>query len=91
MRRSKAGWFADGRRGISYATSTKNVQDMVSAVGVDATGITDKSLKMLGITRTFNKGAALGDVALHGCWLTTSMPLHYKHNSIEAAWKFSTI
>jgi lipoprotein signal peptidase len=64
---------------------------MVSAVGVDATGITDKSLKMLGITRTFNKGAALGDVALHGCWLTTSMPLHYKHNSIEAAWKFSTI
>jgi hypothetical protein len=57
MRRSKAGWFADGRRSISYATSIKNVQDMVSSVGVDATGITDKSFKMLGVTRTVNKGA----------------------------------
>jgi hypothetical protein len=83
MRRCKTGWFADGRRSISYATSTKNVQDMVSTVGVDATGITDKSFKMLGVTRTVNKGAALDDVALHGRWLTTSMPLHYKHNSIE--------
>jgi hypothetical protein len=87
MRRSKAGWFADGKRDISYATSTKTVQDMVSAVGMNATGIMDKSFKMLGITRTVNKGAALDDVALHGCWLTTLMPLHYKHNSIEAAWK----
>jgi hypothetical protein len=83
MRRSKAGWFADGRRSISYATATKNVQDMVSSVGLDATGITDKSFKMLGVTRTVNKGAALDDVAQHGRWITTSMPLHYKHNSIE--------
>jgi hypothetical protein len=83
MRRSKAGWFADGRRSISYATSTKNVQDMVSSVGLDATGITDKSFKMLGVTRMVNKGAALDDIALHGRWLTTSKPLHYKHNSIE--------
>jgi len=83
MRRSKAGWFADGRRSISYATSTKNVQDMVSSVGLDATGLTDKSFKMLGVTRTVNKGAALDDVAQHGRWITTSMPLHYKHNSIE--------
>jgi hypothetical protein len=45
MRRSKARWFADGRRGISYATATKNVQDMVSSVGLDATGITEKSFK----------------------------------------------
>jgi hypothetical protein len=72
MRRSKTGWFADSRRSISYATSTKNVQDMVSSVGVDATGITDKSFKMLGVTRMVNKGAALDDVALHGRWLTTS-------------------
>jgi hypothetical protein len=37
----------------------------------------------LGVTRTVNKGAALDDVAQHGRWITTSMPLHYKHNSIE--------
>jgi hypothetical protein len=66
MRRRKSGWFADGRRGISYATSTKNVQGMVSSLGLDATGITDKSFKMLGVARTINNGAALDEVALHG-------------------------
>jgi hypothetical protein len=83
MRRTKTSWFADGRRGVCYSTSTKNVQDMVSAVGIDPTGITDKSFKMLGVTRTVNLGVQLDDVALHGRWLTASMPLHYKHNSIE--------
>ncbi len=83
MRKTKTSWFADGRRGVCYYTSTKNVQDMVSAVGIDPTGITDKSFKMLGVTRTLNLGVPLDDVAQHGRWLTASMPLHYKHNSIE--------
>jgi hypothetical protein len=83
MRKTKTSWFADGRRGVCYFTSTKNVQDMVSTVGVDPTGITDKSFKMLGVTRTLNLGVPLDDVAQHGRWLTASMPLHYKHNSFE--------
>jgi hypothetical protein len=83
MRKTKTSWFAVGRRGVCYSTSTKNVQDMVSAVGVDPTGITDKSFKMLGVTRTLNLGVPLEDVAQHGRWLTAVMPLHYKHNSIE--------
>jgi hypothetical protein len=44
----------------------KNVQDMVSAVGIDPMGISDKSFKMLGVTRTVNLGMLLDDVALHG-------------------------
>jgi len=81
IRRTKTGWFADGRRSVSYSTSTKNVQSMVSKVGVDPTGISDKSFKMLGVTRMLDSGAPLDDVAQHGRWLTTTMPLHYKHNS----------
>jgi hypothetical protein len=41
---------------------------MVSSVGLDATGITDKSFKMLGVTRTVNKGAALDDVPGSSAW-----------------------
>jgi hypothetical protein len=56
---------------------------MVSAAGIDPTGIIDKSFKMMGVTRTLNLGVPLDDVAQHSRWLTASMPFNYKHNSIE--------
>jgi hypothetical protein len=35
IRRTKISWFADDRRSVSCSTSTKNVQYMVTKVGID--------------------------------------------------------
>ena len=83
MRRTKTGWIADGRRGVSYSTATKNVRTMVTSVGEIPEGITDKSFKMKGVTRMLHAGVSTEDVAQQGHWETTYMPLYYKHNSVQ--------
>lgn len=90
IRRKKCGWTADGSRKISYSTATKNLQNMLEIVGVSGERMTDKSFKMLGVTRTLNAGVATDDVAHQGRWVTASMPLHYKHNSVQFKEKMSS-
>jgi hypothetical protein len=81
MRRKKAGWTADGRRSISYSTSTRDVRNVLAAAGIFVEKASDKSFKMLGVTMTLESGTALENVRDQGRWRTISMPLHYKTNS----------
>ena len=81
MRRKKACWTADGRRSISYSTSTRDVRNVLAAAGIFVEKASDKSFKMLGVTMTLESGTALENVRDQGCWRTLSMPLHYKTNS----------
>jgi hypothetical protein len=81
IRRKRTGWTADGRRGIGYTTATKNTREMLAKVGIFSDRATDKSFKMLGVTKTMDQGTALEDVMQQGRWRTVSMPLHYKVNS----------
>jgi hypothetical protein len=83
IRRKKTGWTADGRRGIGYTTTTKNTREMLAKVGIFSDRATDKSFKMLGVTKTMDQGTALEDVMQQGHWRTVSMPLHYKVNSVQ--------
>jgi hypothetical protein len=83
MRRKKSGWSADGKHGIGYTTATKNVKDMLAKVGIIRDKATDKSFKMLVVTRTMDNGTTLEDVMQQGRWRTVSMPLHYKVNSAQ--------
>jgi hypothetical protein len=83
MRRSKTGWHADGRKSISYSTGTRNIRSMLMAVGISADKASDKSFKMLGVTRTLEAGTSLEVVRCQGRWKTLSMPLHYKVNSAQ--------
>ena len=82
IRRKKNTWVADGTKAISYATGTKNLRDMLAGIGIQSASLTDKSFKMLGVTRTLEKGTALEDVMHQGRWRTVTMPLHYKVNSL---------
>ena len=82
IRRKKTGWIADGRKAVSYSVSTKNVRDMLAGVLEKESKCTDKSFKMLGVTRTLEAGTALEEVMHHGRWRTPTMPLHYKVNSL---------
>jgi hypothetical protein len=52
-------------------------------MGFSPLGITDKSFKMLGVMEALRAGMTLEQVAQHGWWRTTEMPLHYKHNSMD--------
>jgi hypothetical protein len=79
----KTGWTADGRHGIGYSTATKNTREMLATVGIFSDKATDKSFKMLGVTKTMDQGTALEDVMQQGRWRTVSMTLHYKVNSSQ--------
>lgn len=83
IRRNKKGWYADGRRGISYSAATKNLRAMMSSIGVNVDRLTDKSVKMLGVTKSLDSGMNTDEVMHQGRWKTASMPLHYKINSTQ--------
>ncbi len=71
--------YADGRQATSREEMTATQLDM----GFSLLGIRDKSFKMLGVTEALRAGTMLEQVAQHGRWRTTEMPLHYKHNSLD--------
>ena len=45
-----------------------------------ASKVTDKSFKMLVVTKTLETEVTLDEVMNHGRWRTLSIPLHYKVN-----------
>lgn len=66
---------------LKYEQSTKKLQQLVDEMGLKGKGVTDKSFKMLGVTRALENGITLDEAMTHGRWRTLSMPLHYKVNS----------
>ena len=75
--------MADGKFQASMSVAREELQAIMAAIGRDGSTVTDKSFKMLGVTRTLEGGAKVEDVSLHGGWATLTMPLTYKHNSHE--------
>jgi hypothetical protein len=76
-------WYADGRRAVSYSVGIKDLKKMLAGIGVNESKLTEKSFKMLGVTRTLEAGMALEDVVHHGRWHMTNMPLYYKVNILQ--------
>ena len=83
IRRSGGRRVADGKFQASMSLAREELQAIMAAIGRDGSTVTDKSFKMLGVTRTLEGGAKVEDVSLHGGWATLTMPLTYKHNSHE--------
>ena len=67
----------------SITKAREGLRDLLRETGQAGRGITDKSFKMLGVTRMMEAGATADEAAIHGRWKTASMPLRYKHNSDE--------
>ena len=74
-------WRADGVKAVSYSHSTKLLRELLTEAGIDSTKVSDKSFKMLGVTKAFENGMSLEELMHHGRWRTLTMPLHYKVNS----------
>ncbi len=82
--RKEGGWRrGDGRVAANESKAREELKALLKDMGVEAEGITDKSFKMLGVTRTMAAGVTAEAVALHGRWRSAEMPLRYKHNSLE--------
>ena len=78
------GWFKPAQAGpASMSKAREELTKLLRSMGVDPTGITEKSFKMLGVTATLEAGATSEEVAMQGRWHSTDMPLRYKHNSAE--------
>jgi hypothetical protein len=70
-----------GYRQVGYSHATFLLRKILSEVGIEAKGVTDKSFKMQWVTTINDSGASLEDVMHHGRWRTLSIPLHYRANS----------
>ena len=66
---------------MSHTTATEQLRALLIQLGVCAPGVTDKSVKMEGVTRMLDAGAAMIDVANQGMWKTVEIIQTYKHNS----------
>ncbi len=75
--------IADGRVAASSSRAREELQHLLKDMGEDGQGVTDKSFKMLGVTRTLEAGTTAEEVTIHGRWRSLDMPLRYKHNSQE--------
>jgi hypothetical protein len=73
----------DGRTAASSSKAREELQRLLSDMGEESRGVTDKSFKMMGVTGTLESGSSAEEVALHGRWRSVDMPLRYKHNSLE--------
>jgi hypothetical protein len=81
-------WFADSHA-ASMGKAREELKDLLQELGRGPERVTDKSFKMLGVTKTLNAGVPVDDVARHGRWRTADMPLRYQHNSFETKKKIA--
>ena len=73
----------DGRTAASSSKAREELKKLLGDMGEESQGVTDKRLKMMGVTGTLEAGTSAEEVALHGRWRSLDMPLRYKHNSME--------
>ena len=81
LRRQAARTVPILHKSLGYTTATEDLRSLFKAAGLSTTRISDKSVKMAGVTAAFEAGATTEDVMHAGRWRTPSIPLHYKHNS----------
>jgi hypothetical protein len=81
LRRSAADTLPVVSRALSYSGATDDLRRLLRGIGVDPTSITDKSVKMAGVTAAFQGGATTEEVMHIGRWRTPEIPLQYKLNS----------
>jgi hypothetical protein len=75
IRKESSTWIADGRVPASVSKAREELQAVLSDMGMNKIGVTDKSFKMLWVTSMLEKGAQSTEVLLHVRWRSVDMPL----------------
>jgi hypothetical protein len=81
MRKSPTGLVPILCCSIAYSNATADLRRALQSIGVNPAGVTDKSIKMAGVTAAFHSGASETEVMHLGRWRTPAIPLRYKINS----------
>jgi len=66
---------------ISRSSAVSDLRKLLAKHGISYNGVTDKSVKVTGVTETFAAGATETEVTHQGRWQTSFIALRYKHNS----------
>ena len=74
---------AEKKHRVSRTTAIEKLRELLQKHGFPWEGVTDKSAKVQGVTKTLEAGSSILEVQLHGGWKSETVPLAYKHNSIE--------
>ena len=80
IRKSGGQWIFQPNT-VLCTTAIEQLRQLLSKHGFPSAGVTDKSAKMEGVTRSLNSGVPLEEVQLHGRWKTLDIPMRYKRNS----------
>jgi hypothetical protein len=81
MRKSGSSHNIDSHMAASISKAREELKQLLTDMGEESKGVTDKSFKMLGVTGTLEADTSAEEVVLHGRWCSTDMPLRHKHNS----------
>ena len=69
-------------RSLSYTAATTDLWRLMRGANLDPDAVTDKSIKMAGVTAAFSAGATAEQLMHAGRWRTPTIALHYKHNTL---------
>ena len=69
-------------RSLSYSAATTDLRRLMRGANLDPDAVTDKSIKMAGVTAAFSAGATAEQLMHAGRWRTPTIALHYKHNTL---------
>ena len=83
IRKSGGSWIFQNHKKLGRTTAIEQLQQLLRKWGFPSIGVTDKSAKSEGVTRSLEAGASLEEVQLHGRWKTLDIPMRYKRNSVE--------
>jgi hypothetical protein len=83
LRKSAGQWFPICHKSLSSSGATDSLRKTFQAAGCPIHKVTDKSVKMAGVTAAFAAGATTEDVMHAGRWQSQETPLRYKLNSFE--------
>jgi len=71
---------------LSQSNATKHTKQLLVEYDVPATIVerfTEKSLKIAGVTWLLDSGEPLENVAIAGCWKSSTTPMHYRNTSYK--------
>ena len=83
LRRERGQTLPVFSRTLSYSAATSDLRSLLLHAGLNPDVVTDKSIKMAGVTAAFSAGATAEDLMHAGRWRTPTIALHYKHNSVS--------
>ena len=74
---------AQPKYSLCASNATKWTRQLLEWHGYEAGGLTEKSMKVQGVTELFDAGESLENVMVYGRWRNQTTPMHYRKLSVQ--------